>query len=653
MVTDEDIALNITLTGSDEETPAGALIFSLLSQPSGGSLSGTAPSLSYTPDADFNGPDSFIFQVSDGILLSEPTTIDIQVTPVNDLPLAEEQTVVTDEDLAVSLVLTASDRETAAPDLIYTVLQAPANGSLTGTAPNLVYLPNPEFSGADSLTFWVNDGLDDSNVATVELIIANVDDSPVAASQDLNTNEDQPLPVILTASDVDNLPGELTFSLLASPGNGALSGLIPNLTYTPNDNFNGTDGFTFWVNDGNSDSNTAIVTLTVAPVNDPPVADPLTLATAEDTPITFSLTGSDVETPFAVLTYPVLTNPANGVLSGIAPELTYTPNAKFHGPDSFTYQISDGTDLSNLATVTLTVNPVDDPPVATSQSLTTDENQAVSLTLTATDVDTLTELLTYAVVSGPGNGSLSGLAPSLTYTPNPEFAGLDSFTFRVNDGTSDSNLATVEIDVIPESTDLVAHWTFDETSGSTATDASGHNNTGTLLGATTWAPGYRDGAVDVVTKGDGVQVSGSDTLNNLNNITLSLWFFADSEGVGSEMGRFIAKDDSFQLRFDNSDKRLYFNAERWDGAEGKWRITNNGNQTMIGAWHHLLLTYSYDSPTNLPTIYLDGVILTDIDELLAPSGLVVADPGDLFIGNKASGLQPYFDNPGDRRSSRR
>src|SRR6185295_14851470 len=100
----------------------------------------------------------------------------------------------------------------------------------------------------------------------------------------------------------------------------------------------------------------------------------------------------------------------------------------------------------NVATVTITVTAVDDAPVAADQAVTTDEDTAKAITLTATDVDTATAL-TFTVVANPTHGTLSGTAPNLTYTPAANYDGVDHFTFKANDGTLDSNVATVTITV--------------------------------------------------------------------------------------------------------------------------------------------------------------------------------------------------------------
>lgn len=180
--------------------------------------------------------------------------------------------------------------------------------------------------------------------------------------------------------------------------------------------------------------------LTVNQVNYPPVAEDRLVISSQDSPADITLIANDADND--PLIYTVIDNPAHGTLSGTAPDLTYTPDAGFSGLDSFTFMAHDGTTDSNIATITIRVNT---PPTAESQSVTTVENTAVSITLTAADIDG--DSLTYLIVTGPSHGTLSGTAPDLTYTPDVDYTGSDSFTFVANDGTVDSNVATVNITV--------------------------------------------------------------------------------------------------------------------------------------------------------------------------------------------------------------
>src|SRR5207245_171915 len=154
------------------------------------------------------------------------------------------------------------------------------------------------------------------------------------------------------------------------------------------------DSFTFKANDGALDSNVATVAITITPVNDAPVANAQSVSTNQDTAKAITLTATDVDGD--PLTYAVVAAPTHGTLSGTAPNVTYTPTAGYFGPDSFTFKANDGALDSNIATVSLTVVHVNHAPVANAQSVTTAEDTAKGIVLTATDVDG--DTLTYSIV---------------------------------------------------------------------------------------------------------------------------------------------------------------------------------------------------------------------------------------------------------------
>ena len=219
----------------------------------------------------------------------------------------------------------------------------------------------------------------------------------------MTTNEDTAKPITLSGSDVDG--DALTYIVTSSPSHGTLSGTAPNVTYAPAANYNGSDAFTFKLNDGSVDSAAAIVSITVSPVNDAPAADSQSATTNEDTAKAITLSGSDVDGD--PLSYSVTTNPSHGALSGTAPNLTYAPNSNYNGPDSFTFKVNDGTTNSGVATVSITVRSVNDAPVADSQSITTRQDTTNAITLSGSDVDG--NALTYAITGSPSS-MMYGLA---------------------------------------------------------------------------------------------------------------------------------------------------------------------------------------------------------------------------------------------------
>ena len=178
-------------------------------------------------------------------------------------------------------------------------------------------------------------------------------------------------------------------------------------------------------------------------VNHAPTADAQALTTAEDTPAAIALSALDPDGD--TVSYRILTDPAHGTLSGIPPALVYTPAANYNGTDLFTFAASDGSVTSAPATVSLTITPVNDAPIATAQALTTAEKTATRITLSATDVDG--DALTFRIVTRPAHGTLSGTAPNLTYTPADDYKGTDRFTFTANDGKAESAAAAVSLTI--------------------------------------------------------------------------------------------------------------------------------------------------------------------------------------------------------------
>ena len=262
-------------------------------------------------------------------------------------------------------------------------MTGPAHGTLTLNADgSFTYTPAANYNGSDSFTYKANDGLAQSNVATVSLTINPVNDAPVAVNDSYTTDEDTPLDGG-GAGGAGQRHGRgratLTAVLVTGPTHGTLTlNADGSFTYTPAANFNGSDSFTYRASDGLAQSNVATVSLTINPVNDAPVADNDSYTTDEDTPLTRpapGVLGNDTDVDGATLTAVLVTGPSHGTLT-LNPDgsFTYTPAANFNGADSFTYRANDGLALSNLATVSLTINPVNDAPVALNDSYATAED---------------------------------------------------------------------------------------------------------------------------------------------------------------------------------------------------------------------------------------------------------------------------------------
>jgi len=240
--------------------------------------------------------------------------------------------------------------------------------------------------------------------------------------------------------------GELRF-LLISKNMGTLTGTAPNLTYKPAADYNGNDSFTFTVTDGDLTSAPATITLTVAPINNGPVAIQQSRSVDEDEPVVTTLTGTDIEG--TALTFAVSAQPAHGSVTMTGAVATYTPVPDFNGTDSFTFAVSDGAATSTPATVSVVVNPV----AEFTQWL-------KSLSLVAgphddSDGDGIRNALEFVLGGNPGRASDGAILPTaaLISADTDAIPGEEEylqFTYRRSDRT------TVEVEW---ATSLTGPWT--------------------------------------------------------------------------------------------------------------------------------------------------------------------------------------------------
>ncbi len=426
--------VNVDVLANDSDPDGDALSVTNLSTPVNGSVTvETDGTVTYTPTAGFSGSDSFTYQASDGTDLSNVATV--SVTVANQAPVAVDDSTSTDAGQPVNVDVLANDSDPDGDVLSVTNLSTPANGSVTvETDGTVTYTPGSGFSGVDTFTYQASDGTDVSNVATVSVTVANR--APVAVDDTASTPEGQPVNVDVLANDSDPDGDVLSVTNLSTPANGSVTVKTDRtVTYTPDAGFSGVDSFTYDASDGVA-SDTATVTITVDPApNQAPVAVDDSASTTKGQPVNVDVLANDNDADGDVLSVTNLSTPANGsVTVETDGTVTYTPTAGFSGSDSFTYQASDGTDLSNVATVSVTV--ANQAPVAVDDSASTTKGQPVNVDVLANDSDPDGDVLSVTNLSTPANGSVTVETDgTVTYTPTAGFSGSDSFTYQASDGT--------------------------------------------------------------------------------------------------------------------------------------------------------------------------------------------------------------------------
>ncbi|MFS1480933.1 Ig-like domain-containing protein, partial [Vibrio lentus] len=412
-------------------------------------------------------------------LNSNPSFVDS-----NNAETGDVVTFTTDEDTPVNGVLNALDEDS--DTLTFSLSQSPNNGSVVlNNDGSWTYTPDNNFNGNDSFSVVVSDGQGGTDTITVNVGVTPVNDTPVITDENGNplgdsvevtTDEDTPVSGSLSASDDDN--DSLSFSEGSDPSNGSVTvDENGNWTYTPNEDYNGSDSFTIIVSDGKGGTDTQTITITVTGTNDAPVAaaDVETGATEGGDEISGTVTATDVDTAQGDLTYSVVD--ANGDAVSAPAGFTLTGNAWTFDPTNAAYDslavgettdvevtvlVDDGKGGTDTQTITITVTGTNDAPVAAADVETgaTEGGDEISGTVTATDVDTAQGDLTYSVVDANGDAVSAPAGFTLTgnaWTFDPTNAAYDSLavgettdvevTVLVDDGKGGTDTQTITITV--------------------------------------------------------------------------------------------------------------------------------------------------------------------------------------------------------------
>ncbi len=458
--TDENIPVVTGVLSNDSDPDADPLTIASVTQPSNGSVVNNGNgTITYSPNLNYNGSDSYTYTITDGRGGIATATVTITVNPVNNPPVANDDFENTAEDTAATIEVLSNDTDADGDPLNIVGFTQGSNGTVTDNGDGTVsYLPNADFSGTDSFTYIAGDGNGGADGALVTVVVGAVNDSPLAVNDSGSTDEDNPITVDVLTNDSDPEGDPITISSLSQPANGtAVNNGDGTINYTPNLNFNGSDSFSYTISDGNGGLSDALVTITINTINDPPVAvEDLNNSVEEDSSsvINVVVNDYDVDGTLDLNSIAVIGAPSNGSLADNGDgTITYTPDPEYHGADLFSYTINDNDGaVSNVVNVEIDVVSVNDAPVALNDTTATNEENPLIINVLSNDSDLDGSLDPGSLgrAADPSNGVITLNADgTVTYTPDTDFAGLDSLSYTIddNDGAT-SNVATVYITVV-------------------------------------------------------------------------------------------------------------------------------------------------------------------------------------------------------------
>ncbi|WP_299672063.1 Ig-like domain-containing protein [uncultured Roseobacter sp.] len=444
---DEDGSVLIDALANDTDADGDALVLTGVSGAANGVAVVDAGQVAYTPNADFNGSETLSYTIIDGNGGTDTGTITITVNAVNDLPVASGEAVTLDQDGSILVDVLANDTDVDGDVLALSSVGTAANGSASIEAGQLRYVPTPGFSGADTVSYTVSDGNGGTATASVSFTIERSNAAPVAGDDTASVAEDGTVLIDVLANDSDGDGDPLTLENVAGALNGTADIDAGQIRYTPNADFNGSETLAYTVNDGLGGSDTATVTITIDAVNDLPVTAADSAALDEDGSILVDVLANDTDVDGDVLSLASVIGATNGVAVIEGDQIRYTPNAGFFGAELLTYTADDGQGGTATGTLALTVNEVNDPPVAADDVANVDEDGFVLIDVTANDTDGNGDALTIVSVETPENGTAVIGANQIRYDPDANFNGVETISYTVSDGRGGSDTASIQITV--------------------------------------------------------------------------------------------------------------------------------------------------------------------------------------------------------------
>jgi gliding motility-associated-like protein/uncharacterized repeat protein (TIGR01451 family) len=460
----EDTPITGSVSANDTPSLDGGNVWELRINPLHGTVTmNSAGSFTYTPQADYNGTDEFFYRVCDGDGDCAAGSVSLTILGTNDLPLAVDDVARTPVNVILNGSVAGNDTPSGDGGNVWSLVGAnggAAHGTVTMNANGTyAYTPTTAYTGIDVINYQLCDVDGDCSLAKITVTVNPSGNAPVAVNDTNSTNEDTPVSGNASTNDTPSGDGGNNWALVGANG-GALHGTVVlsttgAYTYTPEANYFGTDVFAYQVCDIDNDCSVATVTITIVSVNDLPVAVDDFASTPEDVVLTRGVRVNDILSGDGGNSWTLIG--VNGgathgtIILGTNGYYAYTPAANYHGTDTFNYQLCDVDGDCSVATVTITIDSVDDGPVAADDNVNATENQTLNNSVADNDTPSGDGGNLWTLV-GANGGAAHGTVTlnangTYSYVPVTNFFGSDSFVYQICDVDGDCSTATVNITV--------------------------------------------------------------------------------------------------------------------------------------------------------------------------------------------------------------
>ncbi|WP_081220905.1 Ig-like domain-containing protein [Pseudoalteromonas luteoviolacea] len=434
-------------------------------------------SFTYVPNSEFIGEDSFVYRVrsNEGEVQLAEVFISVQDDVTSIPPVAVNDAFETSEDFILSVSspgVLENDTDEALSSVSISIETMTISGSLELTEEGgFRYVPNADFAGQDYFIYTITNEAGLSASAFGVINVVSVNDPPMAIDDSIEVAQGQPTAINVTSNDSDK-DGELvlsTLEIVMQPMHGSVTfdSSTGQFIYQSDANYRGSDYFVYTVDDNEgAKSNEAFVQIFVTGENTAPMAVNDTASTSQGVPVDIDVLANDSDSDGTLVfdSIEITTNPSNGQVTLNASDsvLVYTPSSGFSGTDSFQYRVQDNENqFSNIASVTVTVQAVNQAPVANADSAQVEIGKSVTVAVLENDTDSdgTIDASTVEVVANPSKGTVNiGSTGEILYMHTGTAVGTDSFSYRVRDNVGAlSNIALVSINIVEPDTTPIAN----------------------------------------------------------------------------------------------------------------------------------------------------------------------------------------------------